>query len=298
MCLCGQAGPYDRRRSRPSRSYPPAVCIQRLVAAAPWSGRLPSPALGPSPSVLLLPCALPRYASLRGIAVAAWFSLASLPSTMATSNGKRAHPDLNQGPADLRSAALTTELCTQLTFVADGCRRQGQHTAHGLPFFPFFGHPPRSSLLPLASLSPPLLGVVRLPHGNALAGGHCATKHTRGGTRTRNLLLRREAPYPLGHTSTYGWQRPLLGVGLRHFVTPEAAPAAFSSPVRKRPWHTMPFRPSPADISISSLCRAAGFSHMALLLGGSVCLFRPVAVLFLMLAIWSVAECLHLILGA
>ena len=26
----------------------------------------------------------------------------------------RAHPDLNQGPADLQSAALTTELCTQL----------------------------------------------------------------------------------------------------------------------------------------------------------------------------------------
>ena len=25
-------------------------------------------------------------------------------------------------------------------------------------------------------------------------------KYTRGGTRTRNLLLRREAPYPLGHT--------------------------------------------------------------------------------------------------
>jgi hypothetical protein len=28
---------------------------------------------------------------------------------------------------------------------------------------------------------------------------HC--KYNRGGTRTRNLLLRREAPYPLGHTS-------------------------------------------------------------------------------------------------
>ena len=28
-----------------------------------------------------------------------------------------------------------------------------------------------------------------------------STKYTRGGTRTRNLLLRREAPYPLGHTS-------------------------------------------------------------------------------------------------
>ena len=27
--------------------------------------------------------------------------------------------------------------------------------------------------------------------------------HTRGGTRTRNLLLRREAPYPLGHTSSW-----------------------------------------------------------------------------------------------
>ena len=27
----------------------------------------------------------------------------------------RAHPDLNQGPADLQAAALTTELCTQMT---------------------------------------------------------------------------------------------------------------------------------------------------------------------------------------
>ena len=26
----------------------------------------------------------------------------------------RAHPDLNQGPADLQSAALATELCTQV----------------------------------------------------------------------------------------------------------------------------------------------------------------------------------------
>ena len=28
-----------------------------------------------------------------------------------------------------------------------------------------------------------------------------APTYTRGGTRTRNLLLRGEAPYPLGHTS-------------------------------------------------------------------------------------------------
>ena len=27
---------------------------------------------------------------------------------------ERAHPDLNQGPADLQSAAPTTELCTQM----------------------------------------------------------------------------------------------------------------------------------------------------------------------------------------
>ena len=27
-------------------------------------------------------------------------------------NNLKAHPDLNQGPADLQSAALTTELCT------------------------------------------------------------------------------------------------------------------------------------------------------------------------------------------
>ena len=31
--------------------------------------------------------------------------------------------------------------------------------------------------------------------------GKHAPRSTHGGTRTRNLLLRREAPYPLGHTS-------------------------------------------------------------------------------------------------
>ena len=30
----------------------------------------------------------------------------------------RAYPDLNQGPADLQSAALTTELCTQVMSTA------------------------------------------------------------------------------------------------------------------------------------------------------------------------------------
>ena len=35
---------------------------------------------------------------------------------------------------------------------------------------------------------------------------------TRGGTRTRNLLLRREAPYPLGHTSEVGMFNSLAEV--------------------------------------------------------------------------------------
>ena len=34
--------------------------------------------------------------------------------------------------------------------------------------------------------------------------------NTRGGTRTHNLLLRREAPYPLGHTSCAEMQLPLI----------------------------------------------------------------------------------------
>ncbi len=41
------------------------------------------------------------------------------PSAAASRNDvpkkqRRAHPDLNQGPADLQSAALTTELCTHV----------------------------------------------------------------------------------------------------------------------------------------------------------------------------------------
>ena len=45
---------------------------------------------------------------------------------------RRAHPDLNQGPADLQSAALTTELCTQmLTCVAAvKCNRHQQLNCH------------------------------------------------------------------------------------------------------------------------------------------------------------------------
>ena len=38
--------------------------------------------------------------------------------------------------------------------------------------------------------------------------------HTRGGTRARNLLLRREAPYPLGHTSDVYRLKPLDHPGM------------------------------------------------------------------------------------
>ena len=40
----------------------------------------------------------------------------------------RAHPDLNQGPADLQSAALTTELCTRMLAPA----RNGSHREDNL----------------------------------------------------------------------------------------------------------------------------------------------------------------------
>ena len=36
------------------------------------------------------------------------------------------------------------------------------------------------------------------------------SNNTRGGTRTHNLLLRREAPYPLGHASCAEMQLPLI----------------------------------------------------------------------------------------
>ena len=49
-----------------------------------------------------------------------------------------------------------------------------------------------------------------MAHGPSVAQWFTTAQHlpprsvsTRGGTRTRNLLLRREAPYPLGHTSCY-----------------------------------------------------------------------------------------------
>ncbi len=45
--------------------------------------------------------------------------------------------------------------------------------------------------------------------------GHQVPQSTRGGTRTRNLLLRREAPYPLGHTSS-GCPRSAGELGVAH----------------------------------------------------------------------------------
>ena len=44
----------------------------------------------------------------------------------------RAHPDLSQGPADLRSAALTTELCTLISY---GRRRRTKSRLDAQRFF-------------------------------------------------------------------------------------------------------------------------------------------------------------------
>ena len=44
--------------------------------------------------------------------VLAWPLRRKLEEQFSRRSHKRAHPDLNQGPADLQSAALTTELCT------------------------------------------------------------------------------------------------------------------------------------------------------------------------------------------
>ena len=41
-------------------------------------------------------------------------SLLLVLSLFPSQHGERAHPDLNQGPADLQSAALATELCTHV----------------------------------------------------------------------------------------------------------------------------------------------------------------------------------------
>ena len=46
--------------------------------------------------------------------VLAWPLRRKLEEQFSRRSHKRAHPDLNQGPADLQSAALTTELCTHM----------------------------------------------------------------------------------------------------------------------------------------------------------------------------------------
>jgi hypothetical protein len=49
--------------------------------------------------------------------------------------------------------------------------------------------------------------------------------NTRSGTRARNLLLRREAPYPLGHTSTYVRKR--ISVNRYQYIFGDSIPKKF-----------------------------------------------------------------------
>ena len=79
--------------------------------------------LKPQPSCLRMTGrALPHHVGSRQRGVARWQALAGLACNykayglrpwLQACQAARAHPDLNQGPADLQSAALTTELCTQ-----------------------------------------------------------------------------------------------------------------------------------------------------------------------------------------
>ena len=65
---------------------------------------------------------------------------------------QRAHPDLNQGPADLQSAALTTELCTRMSGWLPTCWLQGRRTAFALHWL-------HASLMHMQ-------GFTRIPHLN------------------------------------------------------------------------------------------------------------------------------------
>ena len=65
---------------------------------------------------------MPASVTADDCAVAAmcrFFFSPGMPRCADSSTKKRAHPDLNQGPADLQSAALTTELCTHLIISPD-----------------------------------------------------------------------------------------------------------------------------------------------------------------------------------
>ena len=113
---------------------------------------------------------------------------------------ERAHPDLNQGPADLQSAALATELCTLL--LASQCPYK-----HVM----FCTQPigPRAMLV----RSPTFVG-----RGQDILQGECSIAHAPlsacvaasddpAGNRAQNFwfvtierhLDRKPTPYPLGH---------------------------------------------------------------------------------------------------
>ena len=80
---------------------------------------------------------------------------------------------------------------------------------------------------------------------------------TRGGTRTRNLLLRREAPYPLGHTGPY-----ILYFGPPPLQAHEGSQAS----IRKHPGSQHNIQPVDPDSiwDLNSTCRHQGSDDMVL----------------------------------
>ena len=71
---------------------------------------------------------------------------------------KRAHPDLNQGPADLQSAALTTELCTR-------CARYTQIASYKNPM-------PKRISYPNHNCEANVLEAARMPAISSSGGRH------------------------------------------------------------------------------------------------------------------------------
>ena len=116
----------------------------------------------------------------------------TIRSSSAGRSVPRAHPDLNQGPADLRSAALTTELCTRTIKNSGEITTTTRLSSRGFDF-PSIGCPPTClrSMQPRAAFA---WQTCKLCPCSVEAG-------CRGGAPKRRAILRRDPAFPLLPTS-------------------------------------------------------------------------------------------------
>ena len=118
-------------------------------------------------------------------------SLVGFTTIRSSSAGRsvpRAHPDLNQGPADLRSAALATELCTHTIKNSGEITKTTRLSSRGFDF-PSIGCPPTClrSMQPRAAFA---WQTCKLCPCSVEAG-------CRGGAPKRRAILRRDPAFPL-----------------------------------------------------------------------------------------------------